>query len=234
MNKSYSIGELMSLYYEREFSNTESADLQTLSAGHKRKLKKAFEIFDKKRNLYPNEHEAVTIIRPLRFHRKFIPIIIAIAFIAVAVGGIIVYISKSFGGTVYRDNTRIHVFDTDNSPSTIEKIYTLSVVPKEYELCDTLLTDSINTMTYKNSVGDELVFMQTVKSMFDPHINTEGYEIKETNVNGYDAIYVEFKRDNADSTLLVWNSKEYVLLLYSVFTKEESIDLAENNEKCGF
>ena len=45
MNKCYSIGDLMSMYYEREFAAVEQMPIPKLSSKHNRKMKKAFRIF---------------------------------------------------------------------------------------------------------------------------------------------------------------------------------------------
>ena len=44
MNKCYSIGDLMSMYYEREFAAVEQMPIPKLSSKHNRKMKKAFGI----------------------------------------------------------------------------------------------------------------------------------------------------------------------------------------------
>ena len=40
MNKCYSIGDLMSMYYEREFAAVEQMPIPKLSSKHNRKMKK--------------------------------------------------------------------------------------------------------------------------------------------------------------------------------------------------
>lgn len=49
MNKCYSIGDLMSMYYEREFAAVEQMPIPKLSSKHNRKMKKAFRIFAENR-----------------------------------------------------------------------------------------------------------------------------------------------------------------------------------------
>ena len=55
MNKCYSIGDLMSMYYEREFAAVEQMPIPKLSSKHNRKMKKAFRIFAENRMSINNQ-----------------------------------------------------------------------------------------------------------------------------------------------------------------------------------
>ena len=92
-----------------------------------------------------------------------------------------------------------------------------------------------NSIVYRNSTtGQTLLFEQTVKSEFNSHINTEGYFLQETTINGYNAVCVEYNRGAGFDSLIIWDSKDYILTLDGNFTKNELINLAISNENCGF
>lgn len=229
MSKNYSVGELMAMYYEKEFSDIEEIALPKFSASHNRKMKKIFDIFAKNRVSMHNQPMIVTK-RPLSIRKQFLIAAIIIVFLAFITGCVIVFISNSFRGTVYNDNTYLFAFDVGDSPTVIEEEYTLSVVPDGYELYE-ISSSNIDQFTiYRDSSGRELIFTQTVKSKYSSHINTEEYCIDEIHVNGCDGICVEYQRINGIYSLVVWNNNKYILELYGNFTKEELIDLANCNE----
>lgn len=229
MSKNYSVGELMAMYYENEFSAIEKIELPIFSANHNRKMKKIFDIFAKNRVSVHNQ-QMTAAKRHLSIRKQILIAAIIIVFLAFITGCVVVFISNSFRGTVYNDNTYLFAFDVGDSPTAIEEEYTLSVVPEGYELYE-MSSSGIDRLTiYRDSSNCELIFTQTVKSKYNSHINTEGYSIDEIHVNGCDAICVEYQRKNGIYSLVVWNSSEYILELYGNFAKEELIDLANSNE----
>lgn len=230
MSKSYSMGDLMAVYYENEFLAVEDVVLPQFSAKHNRKMKRAFDVFAKMQISAYNQLEK----RPLNIRKRILIAALIIVFLVVSTGCVIVYISNSFRGIVYNDNTHLFAYDMEDSPTVIEDEYMLSVVPEGYELYDSS-TVSINSFKlYRNSLNKELVFMQTVKSKYNSHINTEDFPIQEISINGYDGICVEFVREAAVDSIVIWNSSEYILELCGNFTKETLIDLANSNEIIGF
>ena len=79
-----------------------------------------------------------------------------------------------------------------------------------------------------------LVFGQTVKSEFNPHINTEGFDLQETNVNSCNAVYIEYNSEQGVSSIVIWDNKDYVLMLSGDFNKNELLNLSISNEINGF
>jgi len=230
MSKSYSIGDLMAMYYENEFLAVEEASFPQFTAKHNRKMKTAFDIFAKRQVSVYNQPILTKSKSPLSIRKKILIAAIIIVSLAFISGSVIAFISNSFRGTVYNDNTYLFALDIGDSPTVIEEEYTLSVIPDGYELYESS-SSSINKSTvYRNNDNKELVFIQTVKSKYNAHINTEGYDIEEIFVNGCDAIYVEYQRETGIDSLVVWNNDEYILELHGNFTKEELIDLANCNE----
>ena len=222
----------MAMY--NEFSAFEEIALPKFSAKHNRKMKKAFDIFAKNRVSAHNQPMTMVTKRPLSIRKQILIAAIIIVFLAFITGCVIAFISSSFRGTVYNDNTYLFAFDIGDSPTVIEEEYTLSVVPEGYELYD-VSSGSINRFTtYKNISNQELVFEQTVKTEYNSHINTEGFIIQETFINGCDAVCIEYEKAGGINALVVWNSDEYILELYGNFSKEELVDLANSNEIIGF
>jgi len=229
MNKNYSVSDLMAMYYENEFSAIEEIALPLFSAKHNRKMKKVFDVFAKNQTSAYNQPVSTTK-RPLNIRKRILIAAIIIVSLAFITGSVIAFISNSFRGTVYNDNTYLFAFDIGDSPTVIEEEYTLSVVPEGYKLYKTS-SSSINKFTiYRNDDNKELIFEQTVKSEYNSHVNTEGYLIEEIEINNYDAICVEYERTTGISSAVIWNSDEYILELHGNFAKEELIDLANCNE----
>lgn len=230
MSKSYSIGDLMAMYYENEFSAIEEIALPKFSAKHNRKMNRAFNAFVQNRSLKYNQATSTSAKRPFNIRKRILIAAIIIICLAVSTGCVIAFTSNSFRGTVYNDNTYLFAFDIGDSPTVIEEEYTLSVVPEGYKLYKTS-SSSINKFTvYRNNDNEELIFQQTVKSKYNSHINTEGYLIEEIEINNCDAICVEYERKTGISSAVIWNSDEYILELHGNFAKEELIDLAKCNE----
>ena len=234
MNKCYSIGDLMSMYYEREFAAVEQMPIPKLSSKHNRKMKKAFRIFAENRMSINNQPMKTVTGRTISFRKRIILAAIIVVLLAFVTGGVIVFVSSGFRGTVYNDNTRIFAFDVGGSPSVIEEQYMLSVVPEGFELCEYEANDIYVYSLYQNSENQRLVFQQSVKNKFHPHINTEGYDLQETSINGCNAVYIEYSSDQGVSSIVIWNNKDYIITLSGDFDKSELVNLAISNEIDGF
>lgn len=234
MNKCYSIGDLMSMYYEREFAAVEQMPIPQLSSKHNRKMKKAFRIFDENRMSINNQPMKTVTGRQISLRKRIILAVIIVVLLAFVTGSVIVFVSSGFRGTVYNDNTRIFAFDVGGSPSVIEEQFMLSVVPEGFELCEYEANDIYVYSLYQNSENQRLVFQQSVKNKFHPHINTEGYDLQETSINGCNAVYIEYSSDQGVSSIVIWNNKDYIITLSGDFDKSELVNLAISNEIDGF
>lgn len=230
MSKSYSVGDLMSIYYENEFLAVEDVVLPQFSAKHNRKMKRVFDVFAKKQTSVYNQPVSTTAKRPLNIRKRILIAAIIIVCLALLTGCVIAFISSSFRGTVYNDNTYLFAFDVGDSPTVIEEEYMLSVVPEGYKLYKSSSSSIDKFAVYRNNDNKELIFKQTVKSKYNSHINTEGYDIEEIFVNECDAICVEYERKKGISSVVIWNNDEYILELNGDFTKKELINLANINE----
>jgi len=100
---------------------------------------------------------------------------------------------------------------------------------------DVSATSTDITVMYCNPDTEQvLVFGQTVKSEFNPHINTEGYDLQETKVNSCNAIYIEYINAYGVSSTVIWDNEDYILELFGNFDNNELRDLAISNEIDGF
>lgn len=234
MNKNYSVGDLMAMYYENEFSAVEEIALPKFSAKYNRKMKKAFNVFAQNRVSDYNQSISISTGKSLNIRKRILIAAVIIVSLAFITGCVIAFISNSFRGTVYNGSTYLFAFDIGDSPTVIKEEYTLSVVPEGYELYESSSSSIDKFTVYKNNDNSKLIFQQIVKSEYNAHINTEGFTIEETLINGCDAICVEYKRKTGISSIVIWNSDEYILELYGDFAKEELVDLANSNEIIGF
>ena len=232
MSNTYTIEELINGYYDQEFSRVSVEEVPKFSIKHRIKMKRAFNLYQKKAK--PLSMVSSNEKRRMSLRKRVIIAVMVIVFMVIATGCIVVYITNSFRGTVYRDNTHLFAIDLNDCPDMIEKEYSLSVVPEGYKLCEVVSDRSSVSTLFKNSNGDELSFMQTVKAKFNSHINTENNPIKEESINGCEAVYVEFDTDEVISSTVIWNNNKYILMLDGVFTKDELINLAKSNEIHGF
>lgn len=146
---------------------------------------------------------------------------------------VIAFVTNSFRGTVYSDNTHVFAFDSDDGPDTIEQVYQLKSLSDNYKIYSKDNSDKYSFTIYKND-NKELVFTQTVKSEFNPHINTENYTFEEIKINGCDGICYEYIQNDLIDSLVIWNNQSYILELEGNFTKDELVELANINEVEGF
>lgn len=233
MNNSYTISDLFSMYYEKEFSETDDIELPDFSGKHKRKMNKIFQVFDRNRAMYCNACSSSKIQRPLNIRKRILIAVMIVVFLAVATGCVIAFVTNSFRGTVYSDNTHVFAFNSEDGPGSIEQVYQLKFVPNNYTIYSTDHSDKYSFTIYKND-NKELVFTQTVKSEFNPHINTQDYTFEEIKINGCDGICFEYIHNDVVDSLVIWNNQSYILELEGNFTKNELTKLANINEIEGF
>ncbi len=234
MSKAYSVEEIVCMHYDIEYSAFEDAPLHVFSEKHEKRMQKVFKLFEKNKRKYYNKLSTSKISKPLSLRKRLLFVAIIIILLVFVTGAAIIFMSDAFKGVVYNDNTKLFSIDIGDSPATIEKVYTLSVVPDGYELSEVIKTSTGIYTEYKNEEGHLLFFNQYAKAKFDSRINTEGYELFETDVNGCDAVVVEYVGEKTTQTLIVWNGADYVLEMHGVLTKNEMLKLANTNEIMGF
>ena len=226
------LDEVLTEYYEEEFSRYSDVPEHKFSLKHMIAMKKTFKIYERNTEyLRPKPSLKPISTHKVRLTPRSALILVLIIFLGVLVGCTAAYfVSQGFRGYVHSDNTEIFPIDTDNCPSTIEKAYSLSVIPEGYELCEYTSSDIDIYALYRNSKNQRLVVRQTVKSEFNIHINTEGYDLQETNVNGCDAVYIEYNNDQGVSSMVIWDNEDYIIDLSGNFNKFELLNLAISNK----
>ena len=239
MSKSYTMDELISGYFEKQSAEVDEVPLPKFSLRHRLTMKRIFKLCEHNKAMSDinaeDPCEKVLGHKQLSFRKRLIIAVAIIVCLAVMTGFVIVFISGGFNGTVYQDNTHLFAIDTANCPSTIEKEYSLSVVPEGFEMYDVSATSTDITVMYCNPDTEQvLVFGQTVKSEFNPHINTKGYDLQETKVNSCNAIYIEYINAYGVSSTVIWDNEDYILELFGDFDNNELRDLAISNEINGF
>ena len=231
MTESYTLEELISGYFDNEFANIEEV-APRFSIKHKIAMRKIFRKFaDNAYNKSSTDQTEYVPSKPISIRKRLIIVAIIIVGMAILTGFVIMFFADGFKGTVYHDNTHLFAVNTEGCPTTIEKEYELSVLPKEYELCDTNVGNAMAQKVYKNNTGETIIFTQYIKSEFNLHINTEEHKAVETTVNGRNAVYIDFNNKNV---IVVWDNNDYILEILGVFDKNDAIKLAELNEIAGF
>ncbi|MGN0699526.1 MAG: hypothetical protein ACI4J8_00850 [Oscillospiraceae bacterium] len=171
MNKGYSIEELMSLYYEKEFAAAEEAELPEFSAKHKRKMQKIFNLFDNKARMN-NSQMALSPTKQLSLKKRLLFDVIIVVGLALTAGCANALISQSFPETIYSDNTNIFWYN--------------GYVPDGYVLYTAQVGDKKVTTAVKDDVNIELAFPQSDTKISDcgavcVSFNAENYaEAKQT------------------------------------------------------
>lgn len=233
MSKGYTIDELISGYYEKQFSEAAEIAVPKFSLRHKMNMNKIFKLFSQNtRKTASNTFEKCN--KPHSIKKRLMIAAIIIICLVMMTGFVLLFIAKGFVGDVYHNNTHIFAVDVSDCPSTIEKVYKLSVVPEGYELYISENEGTSIYNLYKDASGRNIVFEQTVKSEFDSHINTEGYTLQETDVNGCNAVYIEYDNEAGISSAVIWDNGDYILELSGEFNKEDMKNLAIINEINGF
>ena len=128
-----------------------------------------------------------------RFRLKYLVLTVIMACVLALTGFIFMYFSDGFKGKVYHDNTWLFPTDIEDCPKRLENIYSLPYIPNGFILLAEDETDYIHYSFYKNeTTGQSITFCQYIKSVFNVHANTEGFELVETKINGCNAVYIDY------------------------------------------
>ena len=171
----------------------------------------------------PNKH--------IRLSARLLIIIAVIVCAALLTGAVTVYISESFHGTVYPDNTQLFAVDMENCLTTIEYKYYLSKLPEGFEQVEQITTPfDVDTM-YKNEFLEQTIrFSQYTKNHFSTHYNTEYHDFEEIEINGHNGLCLDFSDDEHNDSLIVWDNEDYILEISGDLTKNDAINLAKSAE----
>ncbi len=203
------------------------------SLRHKLAMKRIFTSFERNSRKAAVSSSPISISHGKRLNLKqrmivTIAVIICAAFLT---GFIVVYISSSFRGTVYRDNTQLFAVNTENGLPTIEYKYYLPELPDGFEIVEQFSSQSDVYTLYKNEVSGQVISLyQHIKTGFAPHYNTEHHDLEEAEINGHGGLCIDFSDDEHDSCIVIWDNDDYILQLSGDLDKESLLTLAKNTK----
>lgn len=196
------------------------------SKKHDRAMQRIFKRYEKNtRKLRPQAEIRIRTVR------KRIIVALVVIILAVFTGFTAAYfISRSFRGEVYSDNTRLFPINMEDCPAVIEDEYYLSEVPDEFEKANTTSTPFRISKIYENRENGKIItFEQWTKPEFDPlHFNTEKGELFEVEINGYYGVFLDLSNDNHIFTQVIWDNGDYILHIVGSLPKNAMLDLAKS------
>ena len=167
--------------------------------------------------------------RPLRLSTRLIILIAIIVCAALLTGAIFIYVSKSFHGPIYEDNTQLFPIDTENGLETIEYEYYLPDLPEEFEMVNHGVSSFYVFTEYKTELSKHTIaFSQWVKEDYFPHYNTEDHDFEEIEINGHKGIFIYFSEPEHIRSIVVWDNEDYILELAGDLPKNNLIILAKS------
>ncbi len=209
-----------------DFSQLGELPEHKFSRRHERNIKKIFGLYDSntvslhaKSVIYPEKTQ------PFRWNRRTVIIALVIVFLAALAGcAAVIYSLGGFKTDVQNDNTQLFPIDVEDCPQIIEHVYGLSNLPEGFELLEHFETDTMNYTSYINSVTEQtIVISQSVKTKFNPHYNTERFELEEIMIGEHTGVCLGEK-----SVVIAWDNGDYILEVLANLNKEEAINLAKN------
>lgn len=228
------LDEVLTQYYEEEFSKYPGSPEHKFSLKHRRAMKKIFKLYEKNTEcLRPKPSLKPTPTHKVRLTPRNALILVLIIFLGILVGCTTIYfISQSFRGDIYSEYTRIFPIDTENCPTVIEEKYYLSEPPEGYEIVKTGSSPFLEYIYYENkSTGQMISFIQEVKPDYGPiNLNTENYKLEEVEINGHCGLCIDFSNDELISSCVIWDNVDYILELSADLFKNELIDLAKSTK----
>ena len=205
------------------------------SLRHRLAMKRIFARFDrntrKLRNTRSTVEAPIIERRTIRYSIKqrillATLIIILMVFLAGCVSTIVKFVSEHFNGIVCEDNTQLFVANLETFPQTIEYQYVLTNAPKEFELIETISTPSNIYMHYKDQqTGQEITFVQWVKTHFMPHYNTEKNTFEEIKINDTTVLFIDLSSDNQNNSVMIWDNGDYIIEISADLDKDSALDL---------
>lgn len=211
---------------ERELARYSEIPPFKTSKKHDRAMQKIFKRYERNtRRLRPQaEIKARTM-------RKRIIVALVVIILAVFTGFTAAYfISRSFRGEVYSDNTQLFPINMENCPTVIEDEYYLSELPEGFKKTSTRSNLFSMTAIHENSqTGQTITFRQWAKPEFDSvHYNTEKAKLVEVEINGHSGVFLDLSNDNQNFTQVIWDNGDYILLLAGNLSKTELFNLAKS------
>lgn len=204
--------------YEHEFDKYKKGRFHFFSFRHRRMMKELFSRLEKNKPVGSTQ-EYQYVPKKKRPSALIIAIIVS-AVLTITASAIAIY---SFNFERHQTHTVVFSENVENAPTTIRQMYTIDAPPYGYIETERYEGTAVVNVTYTKG-NESLSFQQSVKPTYKPHVNTEGYKIIETDVNGYSGFYVE----NEAHMLLIWDQDDYIFTLIGNFNKDEMIELAKS------
>lgn len=135
----------------------------------------------------------------------------------------------SFLIEVYETFTKVFIGGEESSDGmleTIERKYTLSVLPDGYAMASETDNYFSRQVRWQNEQGDELVFTQYTQRSYSAFIDTEKMESETFSFGDSEALYYISKQTRT----VIWTADGYVMVLTApqTFSKEEMTALAKS------
>ena len=222
------LDEVLTEYYLKEFPIYSTVPEHNFSLKHRIAMKKIFKRYE--RNTKELRSKPAQGASKLRFTPKRLSVLAIIIILAALAGCTAAYfISQSFRGEVYSDNTELFPINLDNCPTIIEEKYYLPELPEGFEISYTNSTPFHEFVSYRNEQTGQIInFDQCVKSEFgSTHYNTEKGELVEVEINGHSGVLLDRSDDNQNYTNIIWDNGDYILKLLGNLDKNDLLNLAK-------
>ncbi|MCH5196955.1 MAG: DUF4367 domain-containing protein [Oscillospiraceae bacterium] len=229
------LDEVLTEYYAKELLIYSTVPEHKFSLKHRRAMKKIFKVYD--HNTEPLRSKTVQSTaygfseHKFRLTPKRLLVLVIVILLATLAGCAATYfISQSFRGEIYSDNTELFPINLENCPTTIEEKYFFPEIPEGFEIYKTNSTPFFESTSYKNKqTGQTITFSQHVKEGFDSiHFNTEKMELVEIEINGHYGLFLDVSAEENIAYCVIWDNGDYILEIGSNLDKNSLLNLAKS------
>ena len=211
---------------ERVITSVPQVPDHTFSKKFERKMKKLI----KQGYSKPAKHHKIT---PKRLFVCITAALIAAVIMIFSVGAVWNYF-RNFFMEKFNTHTIVKSVENNNAPLDFSDIYEITTDMPNFELLD-LSEDIFDREYIYINEHCTIQFTQSIKEYYKIAVNTDGYEMEEIIINGYDGFYVNMYNHYGKS--VTWDNGDYILSIFVSydteydFSKDELITLAESVQK---
>lgn len=189
--------------------------------------------FQRQMNKLLNNSKPKIRITPKRLLTAIIAALIATCILAMSVSAIRETFFN-FITNVFDTHTDVQSFNDTEAPLDFLDKYVITADMSDYDLisCSEDIFDV--EFTYEKS-HCRIYFTQSIKKYFDVSVNTEGYEMEEVYINGFEGYYIDMYNQNGK--IDTWDNGYYILTILAAcdneysFGKDEIFLIAESVQK---
>lgn len=228
MNGCFTIEELISGYFDREFSQTESVSPPHFSRRHKRRMKEILSV--KTANEAGGRTFAGKAFRkPMSVRKRIIIAAVIVIFMAILTGAVSAFVSGNFGVTISGDSVYITVNLDDSCPRVIENAYYLEDLPGGYTEKRRVQGGKFGRyISYYNDEYNMISLGQFTRENFIMRFTVAKDMIKKTSVNGSDALCADLNQSNWPHSFVIWPKDGYIFILVGDYIPSgEIVEIAE-------